>query len=133
MQTKQFLSIGLLLALISMTGSMRVTAEEETKPGAVTFNKHVLPILQKNCQTCHRPGEIAPMSFLTYKDARPWAKAMKTAVVNRQMPPWFADPAYGHFANDKRLNDSDIKTIAVWVDAGAPEGDAKDVPPPVQF
>src|SRR5262245_317849 len=101
MQARRFVCFGLLLALISMVGSLRVTAEEETNPGAVTFNTHVLARPQKSCQTCHRPGEIAPMSFLTDKDARPWAKAMKTAVVNRQMPPWFADPAYGHFANDK--------------------------------
>ena len=66
--------------------------------GAVTFNKDVLPVLQKNCQGCHRPGEVAPMSLLTYSDARPWAKAIKTAVLSRKMPPWFADPQYGHFA-----------------------------------
>src|SRR5262245_4975623 len=76
--------------------------------GAVTFNKDVLPILQKNCQACHRPGEIAPMSFLTYQETRPYAKAMKNAVVNRVMPPWFADAAYGHFANDRRLSDADV-------------------------
>src|SRR4249920_1451286 len=123
---------GFLLGIIGMTASMRATtAGPEGAP--VTFNKDVLPILQKNCQTCHRPGEIAPMSFLTYKDTRPWAKAMKSAVVNRQMPPWFADPNYGHFANDKRLSDADIKTIATWADDGALEGDAKDMPPPVKF
>ena len=95
------------------------------KTGAVTFNKDVLPILQKNCQTCHRPGEIAPMSFLTYEDARPWAKAMKAAVVSRQMPPWFADPSYGHFANDRRLSDSDIKTLSAWADGGASKATPK--------
>jgi len=122
---------GFLALAAVLTASMQpTTAAEATTP---TFNKDVLPILQKNCQTCHRPGEIAPMSFLTYKDARPWAKAMKTAVVSRQMPPWFADPAYGHFANNKRLNDADIQTIAVWADSGATEGDAKDAPPPVKF
>jgi hypothetical protein len=110
---------------------MRATTGE-TSVG-VTFNKDVLPILQKNCQSCHRPGEIAPMSFLTYKDARPWARAMKTAVVNRQMPPWFADPAYGHFANDKRLSDADINVISAWADGGAAEGDEKDRPAPVVF
>jgi mono/diheme cytochrome c family protein len=122
-----------LLGLVTVTFSMRATAEENTKPGAVTFNKQVLPILQKNCQTCHRPGEIAPMSFLTYKDTRPWAKAMKEAVVSRQMPPWFADPAYGHFANDRRLSEADIKTIGAWADGGAVEGDAKDAPAPITF
>jgi hypothetical protein len=99
----------------------------------VTFNKDVLPILQKNCQTCHRPGEIGPSSFLTYDSTRPWAKAIKTAVVTRVMPPWFADPKYGHFANDRRLSDADVSTLSAWADAGAPEGDPKDKPVPVKW
>src|SRR5271157_4138051 len=98
-----------------------------------TFNKDVLPILQNNCQECHRPGEIAPFSLLTYTDARPWAKAMKAAVVSQKMPPWFADPKIGHFANDRRLSDAQIQTLVAWVDAGAPEGDAKDKPAPRKF
>jgi len=73
------------------------------------------------------------MPFLTYTDTRPWAKAMKEAVVNRQMPPWFADPGYGHFANDRRLSEADIKIIGTWADSGAPEGDPKDKPAPVTF
>ena len=92
---------------------------------AVTFNKDVQPILEKNCQVCHRPGEVAPMSLMTYTDARPWAKAIKAAVASRKMPPWFADPQYGHFANDRRLSEADIKTLTEWVDAGAPEGNPK--------
>jgi hypothetical protein len=100
---------------------------------AVTFNKDVLPILQKNCQGCHRPGEVAPMSFLTYSDARPWAKAMKKAVVTKKMPPWFADPKYGHFTNDRTLSSKDADTLTAWADNGAPEGDAKDRPAPVTF
>ena len=131
MRSRLVLLFAGLLGLATVTLSMRATAEENAK--AVTFNKQVLPILQKNCQTCHRPGEIAPMSFLTYKDTRPWAKAMKEAVVNRQMPPWFADPAYGHFANDRRLSDADIRTISAWADDGAVEGDSKDMPPAVTF
>jgi hypothetical protein len=99
----------------------------------VTFNKDVLPILQKNCQTCHRPGEIAPMSFLSYNEARPWAKAMKVAVATKKMPPWFADPQYGHFANDRTLSAADTNTLAAWADNGAPEGDAKDKPAAVTF
>src|SRR4029079_7922783 len=105
----------LLIAPTLASMSMRAAPAQLERP--VTFNKDVLPILQKNCQTCHRPGEIAPMSFLTYKDTRPWARAMKLAVTKRQMPPWFADPAYGHFANDKRLSDAAISTIAAWADA----------------
>jgi hypothetical protein len=100
---------------------------------AVTFNKDVLPILQKNCQGCHRPGEVAPMSFLTYNDARPWAKAIKKAVVTKKMPPWFADPKYGHFANDRTLSSKDANTLTAWANNGAPEGDAKDRPAPVTF
>src|ERR1700689_126410 len=100
---------------------------------APTFNKDVLPILQANCQQCHRAGEIAPMSLLTYTEARPWAKAIKAAVGNQKMPPWFADPKIGHFANDRRLSEDQIKTLVSWVDGGAPEGDAKDRPAPRTF
>src|SRR3954471_11726573 len=112
MRSKQILLVGLLVASTALTISRGAAAKEDAKPKTVTFNKDVLPILQRNCQTCHRPGEIAPMSFLTYKDARPWAKAMKQAVVSREMPPWGADPGYGHFANDRRLSDSDINTLS---------------------
>jgi hypothetical protein len=133
MQTRQLVTAGVLLGMITVTASMRAKPQQGSTHAAVTFNKDVLPILQKNCQSCHRPGEIAPMSFLTYKDARPWAKAMKTAVINRQMPPWGADPNYGHFANDRRLSDADISTLSAWADGGAVEGDAKDMPPPRTF
>src|SRR5579871_3223706 len=98
-----------------------------------TFNKDVLPILQKNCQGCHRPGEVAPMSLLTYSDARPWAKAIKSAVLTQKMPPWFADPKYGHFSNDQTLSTKDKDALAAWADSGAPEGDAKDKPAPLTF
>src|ERR1700681_4932899 len=74
-----------------------------TVSAPVTFYKDVLPVLQKNCQTCHRPGEIAPASFLSYESTRPWAKSIKTAVLTRKMPPWFADPHYGTFANDRSM------------------------------
>src|SRR5579871_6669056 len=77
---------------------------------SVTFHKDVEPILQANCQSCHRPGQVAPMALLTYQDARPWAKAIKTAVLSKKMPPWFADPRFGHFANDRTLPQSDIDT-----------------------
>ena len=101
--------------------------------GSVTFQKDVVPILQKHCQGCHRPGEIAPFSLLTYPEARPWAKAMKAAILTEQMPPWFADPKYGHFANDRRLSAEEVKTLVAWVDGGAVEGDKKDAPPPLTF
>jgi hypothetical protein len=99
----------------------------------VMFYKDVLPILQQHCQVCHRPGEAAPMPLLDYEGTRPWAKSIKQAILLRKMPPWFADPAYGHFANDRRLADADIRTLVSWVDAGAPEGDRTDAPPPVHW
>jgi hypothetical protein len=102
-------------------------------PPAITFQKDVLPILQRNCQSCHRPGQIAPTSFLTYQSVRPWAKAMKAAVISRKMPPWFADPQYGHFLNDRSLKPSEIETISKWADSGAPEGNIKDAPAPVDW
>jgi len=96
-----------------------------------TFNRDVLPILQKNCQGCHRPGQVAPTSFLSYPSTRPWAKAIKVAVLARKMPPWTADPRYGRFLNNPTLAPSEIDTLAAWADGDAPEGDVKDKPAPV--
>ena len=94
----------------------------------VTFNKDVLPVLQNNCQSCHRPGEVAPMSLMTYAEARPYARAMKNAVVTGKMPPWFADTAVGHFKNDKTLSADAMRVLTAWADGGALEGEAKDKP-----
>ncbi|MGA2714824.1 MAG: cytochrome c [Bryobacteraceae bacterium] len=99
----------------------------------VTFNRDVVPILQKRCQSCHRPDQAAPMSLLTYEAARPWAKAIRNAVASRKMPPWFADPRYGHFANDPSLSQAEIDTLIHWVNDGAFEGDPRDLPPPVRW
>ncbi len=99
----------------------------------LTYQKDVAPIMLDKCQGCHRPGEIAPMSFVTYKDVRPWAKAIKTAIATKKMPPWFADKAHGQFANDWSLSEAQIATITSWVDAGAPEGNPKDAPKPKQW
>ncbi|MDX2150359.1 MAG: thiol-disulfide isomerase [Bryobacteraceae bacterium] len=90
-------------------------------------------MLQKNCQGCHRPGEAAPMSLLSYKEARPWAKAIKQAVLNKRMPPWFADPAHGQFKNDRSLSKAEIDTLVAWADSGAKEGEPADAPKPVAF
>src|SRR5579862_9460074 len=79
-----------------------------------TFYKDVLPVLQKNCQSCHRPGEAAPMSFTSYESTRPWAKAIKTAVATKKMPPWFADPHVGNFANDPTLSPETVATLVAW-------------------
>ncbi len=98
-----------------------------------TFTKDVAPILYRNCVQCHRPGDVAPMSLLDYKSVRPWAKAIRTAVISRKMPPWFADPHYGKFSNDARLPDRDVETIKAWVDSGATEGNAGDLAPAPTF
>ena len=102
---------------------------------AVTFSRDVAPILQKACQNCHRPGAIAPMSLLTYQDARPWARSIKAKVSAREMPPWYIDRHVGitKFKDDPSLTDAEIATIVKWVDAGAPAGNPKDMPPPRQF
>jgi hypothetical protein len=99
----------------------------------VTFHKDVEPLLQAHCQGCHRPGEAAPMSLLKYDDAKKWGAAIKEAVSLRKMPPWFADPAHGQFANDRRLSAEQIATITRWVDTGRKEGDPKDAPKPLTF
>jgi mono/diheme cytochrome c family protein len=117
--------------------TLSTTASDGSKPNrvpaAVTFNKDIAPIFFKNCAECHRPGEAAPMSLLSYKDARPWARSIKEKVATREMPPWHADPHYGAFSNDRRLSQEQIDTIVRWVDGGATEGDAKDLPPAPQF
>ena len=95
---------------------------------SATFSKDVAPIFFARCAGCHRPNDIAPMSLLDYQSARPWAKAIREAVLTRKMPPWFADPHFGSFANDARLSPSEMETIKTWVDAGAPEGDPRDLP-----
>lgn len=117
-----------------LMGALGLAAAPAQAPqSAVTFQKDVLPILQKNCQTCHRPGQIGPFSMLTYKETRPWAKAIKNAVVTKAMPPWLADPQYGHFDNDRSLKPADMATIVAWADSGAVEGDPKDAPPPLNW
>jgi hypothetical protein len=119
-----------ILAVVATSPSGRMQA---APPPAPTFNKDVLPILQRQCQQCHRPGSIAPMSFLTYKETRPYARAIEKAVVARTMPPWFADPSVGHFKNAKILAPEEIESISAWAQNGALEGNPKDKPAPVQF
>ncbi|HLJ46947.1 MAG TPA: hypothetical protein VKU01_13110 [Bryobacteraceae bacterium] len=98
-----------------------------------TFSKDVAPILYKNCASCHRAGEIAPMSLLTYEQTRPWAKSIREMVMRGQMPPWHAAEPRGTFSNDRRLTDNDKKTLVAWIDGGAPEGNPKDLPPQPKF
>src|SRR5881409_2034290 len=102
-------------------------------PAAPTFTKDVLPILQKSCQDCHRPGQMAPFSMLTYEDSPPWARSIKDKVVSRYMPPWHLDRTIGEYSPDPSLSDDEVAIIAKWVDTGAPKGDPKDAPPPRVF
>ena len=97
-------------------------AAAQSAQTAPTWNKDVAPIVFGNCVTCHRPGEVAPMSLVTYQDARPWAKGIKAKVVSHEMPPWFADPKYGKFQNKRGLTQAQIDTLVAWADAGAPQG-----------
>jgi hypothetical protein len=101
----------------------------------VTFSKDVAPIFQAKCEECHHSGTAAPMPLATYAETRPWAKSIRERVVTRNMPPWHLDKTVGiqHFQNDRSLSDEQIETIRLWVDAGAPEGNPKDLPPPKQW
>ena len=98
-----------------------------------TFSKDVAPIIFKNCAGCHRPGEIAPMSLLTYEDARPWAKAIRDEVSERHMPPWHADAPPGTFHNERMISDADRATLIAWANGGAPNGDPALLPPTPKF
>src|SRR5690242_5363255 len=111
------------------------TACAQEPAAQVTFTKDVAPILQSRCQVCHRPNTFAPMSLLTYEEARPWAKSIKQKVAAREMPPWYIDKNVGvrHFKNDVSLSDQEIATIVKWADSGAPKGDPADMPPPRKF
>jgi hypothetical protein len=99
----------------------------------VTFTHDVAPILYQHCVACHHPNDIAPMSLLTYKDARPWAAAIREAIISGKMPPWKADPHFGKWSNDPRLSDTEIATIKAWIEGGKVEGDPRDMPPAPAF
>jgi hypothetical protein len=115
--------------------ALPMRAAGQDTAGTPTFTRDVAPILQEKCQACHRPGYIAPMPLLTYEQSRPWARAIRERVITRQMPPWHMDKTVGiqEFKNDRSLTDRQIDTIVRWVDAGAPQGDPKDMPPPKVF
>src|SRR5437870_12104643 len=119
-------ALGVALSLASVA-----RAADAPKP-APTFTKDIAPIFQAKCESCHRPDNMAPMSLVTYEDARPWAKSIAARVGARQMPPWHLDKTVGiqKFKNDRSLNDDQIETILAWVAAGAPKGDPNDMPPP---
>ena len=122
----------MFLALAVMLPGLLMAAEAPAPGSQVTFSKDIAPIFQAKCQECHQPNSIAPMSLISYKDARPWAKAIRERVITRQMPPWHIDRSVGvqKFKNDMSLSDEQVNTIVRWVDGGAVEGDQKDLPPP---
>lgn len=105
-----------------------LTAAALANAAEPTFTKDIAPILHERCAHCHRPGDIGPMPLLTYDQVRPWSAAIKQSVQQRRMPPWFADPHYSKFRNDRRLSDAQIATVTAWVNAGAPKGNDKDMP-----
>ncbi|MSO35386.1 MAG: cytochrome c [Acidobacteria bacterium] len=125
--------VGLALAASLVFSAEPVTHAQAPAAQAPTFNKDVLPIVQRSCQTCHRPGTHAPMSLLNYRDARPWARSMKQKVTSREMPPWHIDRSIGEYLEDPSLSDKEVASIAAWVDGGAVEGRASDAPPPRTF
>src|SRR5262249_9899512 len=127
-QTKmRVLKVAAITARLAAVLSVAVSASGPPKTSA-TFTKDVAPILYSRCIECHRAGEIAPMSLLTYQEVRPWAKSIKQRVLEHSMPPWSADPKVGKFSNDPSLTEKEIATIVGWVDAGSPKGDDKDLP-----
>jgi hypothetical protein len=124
--------IGLYIFLALFALRLHTSSLRGEKP-QTTFYQDVLPILQEHCQSCHRQGQVAPMSLVTYNETQPWAAAIAKAVQGKMMPPWFADPRFGHFSNDPSLTDPQIETILAWVKAGAPAGDPHDAPSPPQW
>ncbi len=121
-----------VLSMAAITGRAQgpPVAAAATAP---TFSRDVAPILHKNCVSCHRPGEMAPMSLLTYAEARPWARAIGRKVSDGAMPPWLADAPDGTFANERRLTAAEKGIIGRWVAAGAPQGDPAEMPAPPTF
>jgi len=128
-RTGRALTLIVSLAAIVMLASV----SNSSTASSVTFTKDIAPIIYSSCAECHRSGEIAPMSLLSYREVRPWAKSIRERVLDGSMPPWSADPKYGHWANDPRLSQQQIDTIIAWVNVGAPKGDDKDLPPMPKF
>lgn len=132
MNARRGAGVGCAVLALALSGAAFAA---DSPKGPVSFARDILPILQERCQECHRKGTVAPMSLVTYDETRPWAKSIKEKVVTRTMPPWHIDKTVGvqHFANDSSLTDAQIDTVARWVDAGAPLGDPKDMPPAKQW
>ena len=131
----EFRGLYRLGALAGSILAFPLLAAAQTAQPTPTFTKDVASIFQEKCESCHRPDSIAPMSLVSYEEARPWARSIKNRVSSRQMPPWHIDKTIGiqHFENDRSLSDAQVDTIVRWVDGGAPKGDLKDMPPPVKW
>lgn len=130
---------GPVVAVLGLVASAAVSAQSDQSSAGVTFTKDIAPILQRHCQSCHRPDSLAPMSLLTYDDVRPYARAIKTRTALRTrrgtMPPWFVEKDLGiqHYKDDPSLSEEEIAKIGNWADAGAPRGNPDDMPPPLNF
>src|ERR1041385_5708608 len=120
--------LALIVALV-----IPITQVQSQPQARVTFTEHVAPIVLNVCATCHRPGEAAPFSLLTYDDVRKRGKLIATVTQSRYMPPWHADSELGSFRDDRRLSDDQIRTIQEWVQAGMPEGDPRKMPEAPKF
>jgi peroxiredoxin len=116
-----------------VAGCIIARASKPKDEGRITYTKHVARIIQAKCQHCHRPGEVGPMSLLTYKDAAAWSETIREVIKDNRMPPWHADSPYGQFENDRRLSPTDRETLLTWLDAGTPKGNEEDMPPPREF
>ena len=129
MQTKLLIAAtAITIATALLLGSVSMAHSQQKAGAPPTFYRDVLPILQQHCQACHRAGEIAPMPLVTYDQARLYAPVIANKVSARIMPPWFADPQFGHFSNDPTLTAQEISTVVAWANANAPEGDSHDAP-----
>ncbi|MEP7270959.1 MAG: thiol-disulfide isomerase [Acidobacteriota bacterium] len=134
MKKNLYRTVVLAVALTALFAMIVVpAAAKKSAPAKATFTRDIAPIFFKNCAECHRAGEIAPMSLMTYQEVRPWAKSIKERVMDGSMPPWSADPKVGHWANDPRLSQKEIDTIVAWVGDGAPKGEDKDLPAAPKF
>jgi peroxiredoxin/mono/diheme cytochrome c family protein len=121
------------VARTQAAGCLIARSKKTAAAGKVTYSNQVARILQKNCQECHRPGEIGPFSLLTYGQAKGWADMIQEVVGEGRMPPWYADPRYSKFANDRRLTKEDKETLLSWIDQGCPKGEDGDLPPPREW
>src|SRR5215475_11688892 len=130
-QAEMWRIVGLSAVALMIVVSCPQWTHAQSANKAVTFTKDVAPIFQEKCEACHRADSIAPMSLVTYEEARPWAKAVRERVIKREMPPWHINQSVGiqEFKNDRSLSDAQIATIVKWVDSGATKGDPKDMPP----